>query len=274
MRMGPESDLRVSIIQVDTIWRDAAANRKLHGELLRPLQGATDVIVLPETFTSGFGDASLDQAEGMDGMSVAWLRELSAQVGATITGSLVIRDDEALVNRLLWAEPNGALSWYDKRHLFRMANEHLRYGEGRRRILTHCRDWRVLPLVCYDLRFPVWSRNRVAADGSCEYDLAIYVANWPSPRRHAWRTLLRARAIENLACVVGVNRVGIDGEGHRYAGDSAILDPLGMPLIELGAQAQVATVTLSAAQLRAHRERFPAHRDADGFRLDAVEPDE
>ena len=264
----PETDLRVSIVQADTVWRDAAANRSLYGDLVRPLSSITDLIVLPETFTSGFGNDTIDQAEGMDGASVSWLRELACSVGAVITGSMVIRDADRIVNRLLWARPDGELEWYDKRHLFRMADEHLRYGEGHRRIVTTCRGWRILPLICYDLRFPVWSRNRVLDEGGCEYDLALYVANWPSPRRYAWSNLLRARAIENLSCVIGVNRVGTDGAGHAYSGDSVILDALGMPLVELGQQPQVATATLCAQSLREHRERFPAYRDADAFRLE------
>ncbi len=266
MSIAPEHDLRVSLVQADTVWRDAAANRALYGELVRPLAGRSDLIVLPETFTSGFGNEAIDAAEDMHGVGVAWLRALADETGAVVTGSMVIAEAGRVWNRLLWAEPGGGLRWYDKRHLFRMANEHLRYGQGSSRVLLRCRGWRVLPQVCYDLRFPVWSRNRGSEDG-CEYDLAIYVANWPSARRHAWRTLLRARAIENLACVVGVNRVGTDGNQLHYAGDSVALDPLGQAIVELGDQAQVVTVTLSAAQLRSHRERFPAFRDADEFRL-------
>ena len=268
MNLHPEHDLRVAMVQADTVWRDAGANRRLYGDLVRPLAGHADLVVLPETFTSGFGNDALDQAEGMDGANVAWLRELADHVGATITGSMVIAEGGRVFNRLLWAQPEGTLAWYDKRHLFRMADEHLRYGEGQQRIVTSCRGWRVLPLVCYDLRFPVWSRNRLLEDDRCEYDLALYVANWPSPRRYAWQSLLRARAIENLAYVVGVNRVGTDGAGHHYSGDSVVLDPLGQPLIELGAQAQVVITRLSATALRQHRERFPAFRDADSFRLE------
>ncbi|MCX7556668.1 amidohydrolase [Xanthomonadaceae bacterium JHOS43] len=267
MNLAPSADLRVSLVQADTVWRDAEANRQQYGQLVRPLAGATDLVVLPETFTSGFGNEAIALAEGMDGASVAWVRDLSKDIDAVVTGSVVIAENGRVWNRLLWAAPDGGLSWYDKRHLFRMADEHLRYGAGEARVLTSCRGWRVLPLVCYDLRFPVWSRNRATNDG-CEYDLALYVANWPSPRRYAWQTLLRARAIENLAYVVGVNRVGIDGSGHAYSGDSAVLDPLGQTLVELGAQPQVVTVTLSAEALRLHRERFPAFRDADGFVLE------
>lgn len=267
MRLAPEQDLRVAMVQADTIWRDAAANRELYASLVQPLAGQADLVVLPETFTSGFGDATLDLAEGMDGTNVAWLRDLASDIGATITGSMVIRAGDRVVNRLLWAQPDGELQHYDKRHLFRMANEHQRYGEGQDRIITTCKGWRVLPLVCYDLRFPVWSRNHADAEGPCAYDLAVYVANWPSPRRYAWRTLLRARAIENLACVVGVNRVGTDGEGHHYSGDSVVLDALGQPLMELGAQPQTACVTISAQALGEHRKRFPAWMDADDFQL-------
>lgn len=287
----PACDLRVSLVQADTVWRDAAANRALYGELIAPLRGQTDLVVLPETFTSGFGNDAIDQAEGMQGASVAWLRAQAERIGAAITGSLLIAEDGKVYNRLVWAGPGGELACYDKRHLFRMADEHLRYAAGRERIVISWRGWRVLPQVCYDLRFPVWSRNRLrptplaeaeteagigaaigreaaaAETGECDYDLALYVANWPSPRRYAWRTLLRARAIENLACVIGVNRVGSDGNGLSYSGDSAALDALGQPLLELGAQAQVATTCLSAAALRQQRERFPALCDADRFCL-------
>ena len=264
----PTADLRIALVQAATIWRDAAANRTLYGDLVLNLKGAADVIVLPETFTSGFGQEAIVAAEGMDGPSVAWLRELAAQADAVITGSMLIADNGIVFNRLLWAQPDGGLHWYDKRHLFRMANEHLRYGEGHERRIFEVRGWRVLPQICYDLRFPVFSRNRWHGEPPrADYDLALYPANWPTPRRHAWRTLLRARAMENLAYVVGVNRVGVDGNDLHYSGDSAVIDPAGNPMIELGAQAQTAVVTLSAQALASHRERFPAWMDADDFSL-------
>lgn len=271
--MSPDFDLRVSLVQAATIWRDAAANRDLYGALIAPLHGQTDLVVLPETFTSGFGNEAIGQAESMQGESVAWLRAQAASLDAVVTGSLLIAEQGRVFNRLLWARPDGELISYDKRHLFRMAGEHLRYAAGSTRVLTEWRGWRVLPQVCYDLRFPVWSRNQclsLAAEDeadSCEYDLVIYVANWPSPRRYAWRTLLRARAIENLACVIGVNRVGADGNQLHYSGDSAVLDAQGQPLIELGPQPQTSTVTLSAQALQQHRKHFPALRDADRFEL-------
>jgi omega-amidase len=263
-------DLRVSLVQASTVWHDAAANRELYAEAVRALRGQSDLIVLPETFTSGFSNDAIGNAETMQGESVAWLSALAGDVDAVVTGSMVIRDGEQVFNRLLWARPDGSLAHYDKRHLFRMANEHHRYADGKRRLSLELKGWRVCPLVCYDLRFPVWSRNRFdQATQRFDYDLLLYVANWPSARRYAWQTLLRARAMENLSYVVGVNRVGVDGNELHYAGDSAALDFLGMPLVELGSQPQSVTVKLSAAALAAHRQRFPAQLDADEFELKA-----
>lgn len=262
-------DLRVSLIQGDTRWHDPVGNREMYAELARPLAGRTDVVVLPETFTSGFSNEALAAAEAMDGPTVAWLRALSVELGAAVTGSAQIRDGDGVYNRLLWATPDGALVQYDKRHLFRMANEHERYAAGRERVSVVYKGWRICPLVCYDLRFPVFIRNRFdhEASGRFDYDLLVFVANWPAARRHAWRTLLRARAIENLACVAAVNRVGTDGNGIDYSGDSALLDHLGEALVDLGSHPQVSTATFSGSALAAHRERFPAQLDADSFLL-------
>ena len=266
----PTTPLRVSLVQGATRWHDAAANRAYYGAHARALRGATDLVVLPETFLSGFTNETLGNAETMDGEGIAWLRDLAAEVGAVVTGSLVIREGERCVNRLVWMRPDRTFELYDKRHLFRMAREHERYGGGDTRLVVELNGWRVCPLVCYDLRFPVWLRNgrREEATGGMDYDLAIFVANWPAPRRQPWRTLLRARAIENLSYVIGLNRVGVDGNELPYAGDSAVLDPIGEPLVELGPQEQVVTVTIDPAPLLAHRERFPAWMDADRFTLD------
>jgi omega-amidase len=262
------NDLRVSLVQESTVWHDAAANRELYGARVRALRGASDLVVLPETFTSGFSNDALARAETMQDASVGWLRDLAVEVGAVVTGSMVIRDGDKVFNRLLWARPDGTLAHYDKRHLFRMAGEHHRYADGKQKLVVELAGWRICPMVCYDLRFPVWSRNRFdPAAGRFDYDLLLYVANWPSARRYAWQTLLRARAIENLACVVGVNRVGVDGNELHYAGDSVALDALGQPLVELGPQPQSVTLTFSGAALAAHRERFPAQLDADAFEL-------
>ena len=262
-------DLRVSLVQAATVWHDPRANRELYSRLMAPLAGATDLVVLPETFTSGFSNEAIHRAEGMDGPTVAWIREQARQVGAVVTGSVQIREGEGVFNRLLWATPEGGLQWYDKRHLFRMAREHERYAAGRGRMTVELKGWRVCPLVCYDLRFPVFIRNRFGVEVAdrFDYDLLVFVANWPSARRHAWRTLLQARAIVNLCCVAAVNRVGTDGNDVHYSGDSVALDELGMPLVEFGSQSQVATVAFSAAALLAHRERFPAQLDSDRFEL-------
>ncbi len=260
--------LRVSLVQGATRWHDLAGNRDYYGKLVRALKGQSDLIVLPETFTSGFTNETLGNAETMQGESLAWLKALAAEVGAVVSGSMVIREGEHCLNRLIWMRPSGQFDIYDKRHLFRMAQEHTRYGSGERRLIVELNGWRICPLVCYDLRFPVWIRNRYdRAAGRFDYDLSIFVANWPAARSYAWRTLLRARAIENLSYCVGVNRVGVDGNDLHYGGDSVVLDFLGSPLIELGAQEQVVTVTLDSAALAAHRERFPAWMDADEFQL-------
>ena len=263
MTMTP---LRVALVQGATRWHASAANRDYYGALARSLKGQSDLNVLPETFLSGFTNETLGNAATMDGEGIDWLRDLAGEIGSTVTGSLVVRDGDRCVNRLIWMRPDGTLAFYDKRHLFRMAKEHERYGGGEARLIVELNGWRIFPQVCYDLRFPVWLRNRYdRAAGRFDYDLSIFVANWPSPRRHAWRTLLRARAIENLAYCVGVNRVGVDGNELHYAGDSVALDFLGLPMVELGAQEQTVTVTLDPVALAAHRERFPAWMDADEF---------
>jgi len=261
-------NLRVSLVQGDTRWLDPAANRDYYGRLIAPLHGTTDLIILPETFTSGFSNEAIGSAETMDGPTVAWIREQSARLGAAVTGSVQLRAGEGVFNRMLFATPDGQLRTYDKRHLFRYAREHERYAAGRDRLTVEWKGWRICPLVCYDLRFPVFIRNRYnRAAARFDYDLSIFVANWPSPRRYAWSTLLRARALENLGYCAGVNRVGIDGNELIYSGDSVVLDFLGQPLAELGAQEQTVTVRLDPGALAAHRERFPAWMDADDFAM-------
>jgi predicted amidohydrolase len=264
--------LNVSLVQGATRWHDAPANREYYGALVRRVAGQSDLIVLPETFLSGFSNDTRASAEDMDGEGIAWMRALATEVNAVVTGSLAIREGGKVYNRLIWARPDGTFAQYDKRHLFRMAGEHTRYGGGTERLIVELKGWRILPQVCYDLRFPVWLRNRrlESATGGMDYDLSFFVANWPAPRRQPWRTLLRARAIENLSYVVGVNRVGVDGNDLPYAGDSVVIDPVGEPVIEFGSQEQVATVTIDPAPLLAHRERFPAWMDADSFSLDSM----
>jgi omega-amidase len=256
--------LRVSLVQQPLVWHDPAANRERFAALLAPLAGRTDLIVLQETFTTGFSMEVGQLGEAADGPSVAWLREQAVALDAVVTGSVITQERDRYYNRLLWASPSGELRHYDKRHLFRMGHEHQHFTPGREAWSVPWRGMRVCPLVCYDLRFPVYSRRRPAL----EYDLLIYVANWPAARAQAWRQLLPARAIENQAFVVGVNRVGADGRGVAYAGDSVALDFLGNALTGLGALPGIATVELDMAALAAFRQRFPAHLDADAFTLD------
>lgn len=266
---GMMRPLRLSLVQGRTRWHDAAANRAYYSTLVDPLRGQTDLIVLPETFMSGFTNETIGQAESMEGDGVRWMRDCARDSGAAVTGSLVVRENGRCTNRLIWMRADGSHEHYDKRHLFRMAGEHERYAGGLKRLVIELHGWQICPQVCYDLRFPVWSRNRYDRDTQrFDYDLLLYVANWPAARRQHWRTLLRARAIENLCYCVGVNRIGVDGNEVAYAGDSALIDQVGEPVIEFGASEQVATVVLDPVALGTHRERFPAWMDADRFNID------
>ena len=253
--------LRVTLVQSDLAWQDPTANRRRLAGHFRGLAGHTDLVVLPEMFSTGFHMDAQALAEGMDGPTVGWLREEAAALGCVITGSLIVREDGCCYNRLVWARPDGTLEHYDKRHLFRMAGEHDHYAAGGRRLVVDLRGWRLCPMICYDLRFPVWSRSRG------DYDVLLFVASWPQRRASAWSTLLRARAIENQSYVVGVNRVGRDGNGVSYAGDSVALDFLGQPLSSEGGGERVETVVLDLESLEAWRRGFPAHLDADRFEL-------
>lgn len=256
--------LRVSLVQSSLYWHDPNANRARFAEQLAGLAGKTDLIVLPEMFTTGFTMAAQELAERPDGPTADWLRAQALRSGAAIAGSIIV---EASVgdyrNRLLLVTPEGALHFYDKRHLFRMGGENRAFAAGSAHTVIAWRGLRIGLLVCYDLRFPVWSRRRTAFD----YDLLLYVANWPHMRANAWTQLLRARAIENQAFVVGVNRVGRDGHGVPYQGDSAAIDFLGQPLLELGADTRCETVSLDGRALAVFREKFPAQLDADSFEI-------
>ena len=267
--MTSDRDLRVSLVQGDTRWHDPAGNRAYYGEKISHLRGLTDLVILPETFTSGFSNDAIESAETMDGPTLAWMREQAAMLDAAICGSVQLRVDGAVFNRLLFVTPDGDVQHYDKRHLFTFAREHERYAAGSERLTVEWRGWRICPLVCYDLRFPVFARNRfdVERAEAPDYDLLVFVANWPAVRAYPWQTLLRARAIENLAYVAGVNRVGRDGNDIDYAGDSAVIDFLGQPISEDGAGEMVATTRLQWDELQTHRARFPAMLDGDAFEL-------
>ncbi|MDB5234685.1 MAG: amidohydrolase [Hymenobacter sp.] len=257
------SDLTVSFIQTELHWHNAVANRAAMDQYLAQLTGPTDLIVLPEMFTTGFSMEAASQAETMAGPTVAWMRERAAAHNAVVTGSVIIQENDLYYNRLLWVRPDGTLSHYDKRHLFTLAGEQHTYAPGTARLVEEWRGWRICPLVCYDLRFPVWSRNQPTEP----YDLLLYVANWPAVRRTAWMTLLRARAIENVACALGVNRIGQDSPGHDYAGDSALIDARGNYLVEAGERSGVFTHTLRRDELDDFRAKFSALNDGDTFVL-------
>ena len=283
--------LSVTLLQTALYWHDPVANRAALEESIFGLDQPTDLIVLPEMFTTGFTMEASAVAEHPRLTTHRWMHQMAAQTNAVVTGSYVVRENGHFYNRLLWMQPDGQFASYDKRHLFRMAGEDKVYTAGNERIVQEWRGWRICPLICYDLRFPVWSRNQsIAPDLSqgqlidysaflapdlsqgqlmkqIDYDLLIYVANWPGARQHAWDTLLQARAIENLAYVAGLNRVGDDEKGHHYGGGSALLDYTGEVLFRHYETPVVHQQTLSLENLRAFREQFPAHRDADGFAL-------
>ena len=252
---------RLSLAQQPLAWHDPTANRAHFGTVLAPLAGATDLVLLPEMFTSGFTMKPEKYAEDARGATRDWLLEQARHLDAAVGGSVAVNDGGRFYNRFMLATPDGELHQYDKRHLFRMSGEHRKYSAGERALIVDWRGLRICPLVCYDLRVPVWSRRRPQLD----YDLLLYSANWPAARRHAWNILLRARAMENQAYVAGVNRVGEDGGGVAHAGDSVAVDFTGQPLVELNDRAQVVTVPLDLEALRGWREQFPAHLDADAF---------
>ncbi len=257
----PDGQLRVLLVQARLGWKQPEENRAHLETLIEGAKGDFDLAVLPETFTTGFlGDPDLP-SEGMDGPTVAWMKQLAARRSGALAGSAVIVENGKRYNRFLLTTPAGEVHHYDKRHLFSFGGEDKRYVPGERRTAVRLGDWRVSLQVCYDLRFPVWCRHRG------DFDLQIFVANWPTPRVRHWQALLRARAIENQSWVIGVNRAGEDGNGIAYPGCSEIYDPLGEPVVELGAGETCHAVTLDLGQVGAVRDKFPFQRDADRFEL-------
>ena len=256
-------DLRVTLVQADLAWCDTGANLAHLASLMDSIQGTSDLIVLPEMFASGFTMHPEQCAGEMDGRAVTWLKERAKSMNADIAGSLAVRGNGRYLNRLVWAKPDGRIIAYDKRHLFRMAGEDRVYAPGSEAITVECAGWKIRPFICYDLRFPVWMRN--AGNG---YDAMVVVANWPESRSAHWKALLRARAIENQCYVIGVNRVGVDGNGVAYSGDSAAIDYCGNVLCEHSGAECASTVALSLGGLEAYRESFPAWMDADRFSLE------
>ena len=253
--------LRISLVQVDLVWQEPATNLDRIGRLLAPLAGRTDLILLPETFTTGFTMETDRLAEETDGAASHWMANQAWKLNAVIAGSIIVREGKHYYNRLLWVTPDHETGYYDKRHLFRMGGEDIHFSPGAERKVFTCQGWRVCPMICYDLRFPVWSRNRN------DYDVLVYLANWPAPRRQVWKTLLAARAIENQCYVAAVNRIGKDGNSIAYTGDSLVADPKGGIIACLDDEEVVETVSLSYQDLIAFREKFPVHLDGDDFTI-------
>ena len=254
-------NLECLLIQSQLFWADAQANRDQLETISRNHGSGCDLIVFPETFTSGFlGDAEADP-ETMGGVTLGWMKSLASELDCVVCGSAAIATERGRANRFLWVQPDGRLEFYDKKHLFSYAGEDLKYIAGKDRKIIHYRGWRICPQVCYDLRFPAWCRNRD------DYDVLIFVANWPEPRTAAWTALLRARAIENQCYVIGVNRSGSDPRGLQYSGGSAVFDPFGELVLDLGAGQGSGSVGIELDKVAAIRTRLPFQQDADDFKL-------
>ncbi|HSU29057.1 MAG TPA: amidohydrolase [Chitinophagaceae bacterium] len=264
------SNLTLTLIQTDLHWEDKAANLKMLEEKILAIKSTTEIIVLPEMFSTGFSMRAKELAEKMDGETITWMKKLAAKKKMILTGSLIISENGKFYNRLVWMLPNGEYGYYDKRHRFAYAGENEHYTAGTKRLITSVNGWKIQVLVCYDLRFPVWSRQNGPL---LEFDAIIYVANWPEKRIQAWKTLLQARAIENQCYVIGVNRVGNDGNNNWHSGDSMVVDPMGETLYHSNDEEDIFTITLDKAHLQRTREKFPFWKDADRFRVSEKDKD-
>jgi predicted amidohydrolase len=255
--------LNISVVQSDIVWENRAANLKHYGELLRDVNPHTDIAVLPELFTTGMSMRVKDLSETVEGETIATVKQWAEQYQFAIAGSFMALDGAKHYNRAFFITPDGKEYYYDKRHLFRMAGEDAYFDAGDKRLIIQYDDWRICLMVCYDLRFPVWSRN-----AGNEYDLLIYVANWAEARKEVWKTLLRARAIENMVYVCGINRIGTDGAGYTYHGESLVYSPKGEELFNGGERKEVIqTCLLKKTALESLRTRFPVWKDADKFSI-------
>ena len=257
-----QDELKVALIQSDLVWENPAQNRINFTKKIDEIAEEVDVILLPEMFTTGFTMNASAVAENMDGETVSWMKELASKTDAAIVGSIVILENNKYYNRLLFVEPSGYISTYDKRHTFTLVGEEKIYTAGKVKVLLHYKGWKICPLICYDLRFPVWARN------SEDYDVLLYVANWPKPRVSAWDALLKARAIENMCYCLGVNRVGVDGVNSEYSGHSAAYDVLGNSITNIEPnKEEIQIVTLEKRHIQAYRNKFKFLDDRDAFSI-------
>ncbi len=260
------STLLFTIIQTNLHWEDRKANLAMLEKKILSIQEKTEIVVLPEMFSTGFSMDAVGLAETMEGETVNWMKRIAAEKKIILTGSLIIEAEPGkYFNRLLWVLPNGQFGIYDKRHLFAYADEDKHYEAGNKRLIASVKQWKINLQVCYDLRFPIWARQQ--SDERPEYDVLIYVANWPERRAEAWRSLLKARAIENQCYVIGVNRVGKDGKDIHYSGESMVIDPLGEILYIKKDEEDIFTIALDDDHLKQVRERFPFWKDADPFQI-------
>lgn len=261
--------LSITTIQTALFWEDKQANLSMLEEKIMGIKEKTHIVVLPEMFSTGFSMKPEFLAETMEGQTIDWMRGVAKAKGVILTGSVIIEEEGNYYNRLIWMLPNGQFGVYDKRHCFSLAGEDEHYTEGTKRLISSVGGWKINLNICYDLRFPVWARQAAQTepekDPSPEYDVLIYVANWPERRNHAWKTLLQARAIENQCFVVGVNRVGEDGNGIYHSGDSMVVDPLGQTLYQKEHAEDIHTIVIEKTMLDEVRSRFPFWKDADGF---------
>jgi omega-amidase len=264
------SSLNITTIQTHLHWENKAANLAMLEEKILSCTHKMEVVVLPEMFSTGFSMQPALLAETMEGETVQWMKRVAAQKKIILTGSVIIEEDGAFYNRLIWMLPTGQYGVYDKRHRFAFAGEDAHYTAGNKRLIASVKGWKINLQVCYDLRFPVWARQNASvltSSGNPEYDVLIYVANWPQRRSNAWKTLVQARAIENQCYVVAVNRVGDDGNGIHHSGDSMIIDPLGETLYHKTEEEDIFTTTLTNEHLQQVREKFPFWKDADDFSI-------
>ena len=265
------SSLTFTLIQTDLFWEDKAANLSMLEDKIRSIREPNQVIILPEMFTTGFSMQPELFAETMDGPAFEWMKTIAAEKKVILTGSMMMKENDKYFNRLVWMLPNGQYGVYDKRHLFAYGDEQQHYTPGNKKLIASANGWKINILICYDLRFPVWARQTSPMQeengGSHEYDVLIYVANWPQRRIHAWKTLLQARAIENQCYVIGVNRVGNDGNNIYHSGESMVVDPLGEVLYHREDVEDIFTITLQKDKLEQIRNKFPFWKDADQFSI-------
>ncbi|MCC6181759.1 MAG: amidohydrolase [Bacteroidia bacterium] len=258
------SDITISIIQTSLYWEDIPKNLQHFSEKIHAITTPTDIIVLPEMFSTGFTMNPKKIAETNDGEALQWMLQMAKIKDCVMVGSVAVKEDEVFYNRLYWVFPHGEVLHYNKRHLFQMGKEHQHYTAGKNKLMITYKGWKICPLICYDLRFPVWSRNTTKDI----YDVLIYVANWPEARHYHWKQLLIARAIENQSYVIGVNRIGLDAHNINHSGDSMVINPRGEIISSIEAhEDKTETLALSYQYLQEYRTAFPALSDADEFRI-------